>query len=182
MRKRLRQLGWAYLVFLLVYWCVPRRDPLPRPPEIETYVETFGPLAVQLGRETGIPHALILAVGGLESQWGKSELALDGKNYFGIKAKGEEPRHCLPTQEYYRGRAHTITACFRAYDRPRESFRDFARLLSQEPRYAPLFKHEAKDVEAWAKGLQAQGYATDPRYAQKIIRVIKHYRLTDVSG
>jgi flagellum-specific peptidoglycan hydrolase FlgJ len=182
MQKRLRQLGWAYLAFLLLYWCVPWRANQTRPAQVEAYIEQFGPIAVQLGRESGVPHAIILAVSGLESQWGKSELALSGKNYFGIKARPEEPSHCLPTQEYYRGRAHTVNACFRAYDRPRESFDDFVRLLSETPRYAPLFHHPADDLEAWAKGLQAKGYATDPGYAQKLLRVARYYRLEDVDG
>lgn len=172
---------WLYALFLLAYWTgVFNRKP-QRPPHTEAYVEAYGELALALSRETGVPPAIILAVGALESGWGSSELARRGNNHFGIKAWDEsEQRCCLPTQEYYREKAHTVQACFRAYPDAGDSFRDFSYKIASSPRYAGLFEYSLSDYSAWARGLQACGYATDPHYADKLIRVVDTYRLHDL--
>lgn len=148
-----------------------------RPDHVEAYIREFGPLAVELYDKTGIPPAIPLAVGGLESAWGSSELALKGRNHFGIKARNGQRRCCLPTTEYYNGRRHREVACFRAYDDPAEGYYDFARFLLSQPRYDALFRIPTSDYQAWAEGLEEYGYATDPRYAEKLTRVMKRYRL-----
>jgi flagellum-specific peptidoglycan hydrolase FlgJ len=182
MRKRLwKWVGFGYLLFLLWYWFARPGVLIERPAHTETYVQAYGRLAVELGRQTGIPPAIILAVGGLESAWGASELARQGNNHFGIKIYDpHQDSYCLPTQEYEKKKAMTVHACFRAYPHARDSFRDFTQKLTANPRYAMLFGLPARDYESWAKGLQHCGYATDPRYARKLIKVVEAYHLDEV--
>lgn len=85
--RHIRFLIFTYLVFLLIYWTWPGIA-YERPPEAQAYVDQFGKTALQVGWDTGVPPSIILAVGALESGWGKSKLALEGKNHFGMKGKG----------------------------------------------------------------------------------------------
>lgn len=167
-----------YLVLGLTRFYEQRHFALARPAHVAAYLEKFEDIAKDEGENSGIPPAIILAVSGLESAWGDSELAREGFNFFGIKARNpNEPRYCLPTREFTGGRAHYIDACFRSYNHPRESFRDYVRLLSTDPRYRELFNYSSTDYRNWAEGLQRIGYATDPEYAKKIMRVVEQYGL-----
>lgn len=183
LKRHLRFLLFCYLVFLISFWLWPSRGPLyERPPQAESYVRRFGRVALEVGWDTGVPPSIILAVGALESGWGKSELALEGKNHFGMKGKGSRgARYCSGTREYVRGKATRIKACFRAYDTVEESYRDFALWLKNDVRYAGLFDLSRKDYEGWAQGLQDAGYATDPAYARKLIRMVEKYHLHRVN-
>lgn len=176
--KKEYALYWgAGIVLLLTFWNIIYYDPVPeRPEHVEAYIERFGPVAKKLSRDKGVPAPIILAVSCLESSWGESELASNGNNYFGIKAKAK-PSYCKLTNEYVRRKRIRIKACFKAYESAEDSFHDFGRMISQEVRYQPLFQFRKSDYSKWAKGLQEQGYATDPRYAKKLIRVIEKYRL-----
>ncbi|HMQ61384.1 MAG TPA: glucosaminidase domain-containing protein [Flavilitoribacter sp.] len=147
-----------------------------RPPHVEAYLQAFGPAARELSRETGVPAEIILAVGCLESGWGESELAKKGNNHFGIKAYST-PRYCMVTKEYIRRKPRRIKACFKAYEQAEDSFRDFSRIIAGDERYQGLFQFNRRDYEHWADGLQTSGYATDPRYARKLVRLIRKYRL-----
>ena len=166
----------AYFILWLVHLCEKGKAVGSRPPHVAEYVATYGRVAAEVGQQTGVPPSIILAVAGLESAWGASELSRRG-NHFGIKAWGSEPKHCLPTLEFEKKRALRVRACFRAYDDPKDSFRDFGRLLSSSPNYQSLFQLTVSDYRRWAHGLSDRGYATDPRYAEKLIRIIKQYRL-----
>ena len=173
-----RQILWAYLLFLAVYWWHTVNSDHRRPAHAEAYIQAFGPVASDLSRETGVPVAIILAAGGLESGWGRSELARESNNHFGIKNwEAGQPSHCLITQEFTGRQGRHEMACFRAYDSPQDSFRDYCRKLMTNPRYKPLFQYSSADYENWARGLQSCGYATDPDYARKLIRVIETYEL-----
>lgn len=176
MRRLLYLLLVIYLLLLVAHLQRRRNAAQGRPPHVAAYLDTFREVAREVSAQTGVPPAIILAVAGLESAWGRSELSRQG-NHFGIKARGEEPRYCLPTREFIRRKAHRVQACFRAYDDPEESFRDFGRLLSTAPHYQPLFRHARSDYQAWARGLSACGYATDPDYPEKLIRIIDLYQL-----
>lgn len=126
---------------------------------------------------TGIPANFILGQGALESGWGRREIMnRDGTtsfNLFGIKAgpswKGKVAE--VTTTEYYNGKAHKVTAKFRAYDSYEDSFKDYAKLLMNSPRYAKVIA-QSDTAHEFATGLQRAGYATDPAYADKLKRVI----------
>ena len=173
---------WRLVIIIIFSWmlvswwhrsCVRPR----RPDAVEAYVQRFGPTAQKLHEISGVPAGIQLAVAGLETGWGSSDLCLRAHNHFGIKATSRHKRLCLETSEYYRLRHHRIKACFRAYAHPEESFMDFAKFLLSNPRYDALFKIPADDLGAWAEGLQEYGYATDPHYARKLKQVMKKYRL-----
>jgi len=176
MRRFLFFLGLIYVLLLVLHVQRRRNAAEVRPPHVAAYVETYRGVARQVGAKTGVPPAIILAVAGLESAWGRSELSRRG-NHFGIKARGSEPRHCLGTREFIKRKPHRVQACFRAYEQPEDSFRDFGRLLSTAPHYQPLFRYTPSNYRRWAQGLSECGYATDPEYPQKLIRLIDLYHL-----
>ena len=127
--------------------------------------------------ETGIPAAFLLGQAAHESGWGRREIRnADGSsahNLFGIKAgaawKGATTE--VTTTEYIGGTPRKLTQKFRAYASAGESFRDYAKLMKDNPRYGPVLAN-ASSAESFARGLQKAGYATDPAYADKLGRVI----------
>lgn len=135
-------------------------------------LKQFIPEAEKLDKQTGIPASVTLAQITLESESNGhlSGLASRGKNLFGIKGVGPAGSVNMLTQEVYDGITLEIVAPFRAYYTFNESMVDHARVLS-EPRYAKLFKYATNYVD-YAIDLQRAGYATDPFYAQKLIRII----------
>jgi flagellar protein FlgJ len=126
---------------------------------------------------TGIPAAFMVAQAAHESGWGRREIRnADGSpsyNLFGIKAgsgwKGATAT--VTTTEYVDGEPRKVQAKFRAYASYEESFRDYAQLMKDNPRYAQVMSG-ATTVDGFAKGLQRAGYATDPAYADKLARTI----------
>ena len=97
-------------------------------------------------------------------------MAREGNNHFGIKChnwKGARIYHDDDRKQ----------ECFRKYNDPNQSYRDHSLFLVDRKRYADLFKHKATDYKAWAKGLKKAGYATDPKYPQKLIQLIERYKL-----
>ncbi len=140
------------------------------------FIERMRLHAERASRKTGVPADFIMGQAALESGWGKREIRnADGSssfNLFGIKAgsdwKGKVAE--VTTTEYQDGVASKQVARFRAYDSYADSFQDYARLLSENPRYAgALGQSNAVD---FAQSLQKAGYATDPRYADKLAGVI----------
>lgn len=127
--------------------------------------------------ETGIPATFMVAQAAHESGWGRREIRnADGtsaNNLFGIKAGPgwNGPVAEVTTTEYVDGQARKVTAKFRAYATPAESFRDYARLMKTSPRYADVLAN-ASTAQGFAEGLQKAGYATDPAYAEKLTKVI----------
>jgi flagellum-specific peptidoglycan hydrolase FlgJ len=138
---------------------------------ISDYIAQYKDIAMGNMKNYGIPASIILAQGILESGAGKGDLALSSNNHFGIKCHkdwvGESVRHDDDSAQ----------ECFRKYKDPSESFRDHALFLTGKSRYATLFTYEKGDYKAWAKGLRAAGYATDPRYPEKLISYIERYEL-----
>lgn len=137
------------------------------------YIEQYKHLAVAEQKRSGIPAAVTLAQGIHETSAGNSELATMANNHFGIKCKKE-----------WRGEtfAHTDDApneCFRKYSRAEESYKDHSDYLMKSPRYAELFKLSTTDYAAWAVGLKRCGYATNPRYAQMLIKIVEDYKLQE---
>jgi flagellum-specific peptidoglycan hydrolase FlgJ len=156
----------------------PAERVIERPLEVDQYLQNYHYLANELNSQTGIPIALTLAVAGLESNWGTSELARAANNHFGIKANNWTGlKHCKTTLEYWDNDPVHVLECFRKYSLIRESFQDFGAFIKSRPQYQYLFDQQITDSYSWAYALQAGSYATDPQYAQKLIRVIETYQL-----
>jgi flagellar protein FlgJ len=148
-------------------------------PHVRDFQDKLGSHAEEASRATGIPAKFMLGQAALESGWGKREIKnADGSsshNLFGIKAgpgwKGKVAT--AVTTEYVNGKPETRVEKFRAYDTYADSFKDYANLLSNNPRYEKVLAN-AKDAAGFAHGLQKAGYATDPMYAAKLSRIINH--------
>ncbi|MDE7159458.1 MAG: glucosaminidase domain-containing protein [Muribaculaceae bacterium] len=134
------------------------------------YIEMYRDMALAEQERTGIPAAITLAQGLLESAAGRSALAREGNNHFGIKCHKEwEGKSMLRSDD-------APDECFRVYDSAAESFADHSRFL-QRRRYERLFEIPCEDYAAWARGLKECGYATDPQYAERLITIIERYGL-----
>ena len=149
--------------------------PLPAS-QTQSFVNTVWPHAQSVSQSTGIPAQFMVAQAALESGWGKNEIKRsDGSpsfNVMGIKAGSnwKGPVAETVTTEYVNGVPHKSTEKFRAYSSYAEGFQDYAKLLMNNPRYAAVL--EKQDAAGFAKGLQQAGYATDPMYADKLMRII----------
>lgn len=146
------------------------------PQHVVDFVARMAPQARNIAEDSGVPARLMLAQAALESGWGQREIRhADGRsshNLFGIKATGNwkgKVVHVMTT-EYQDGVAQKVMQPFRAYDSYEESFADYARLISRSPRYQAVM--DATNEHQAARAVQAAGYATDPRYADKLIRVM----------
>ena len=142
-----------------------------------SFVERHTEAAAKVEKSSGIPAGYMLGQAGHETGWGKHEIKAAGGapsfNLFGIKAGASWTGKVaeISTTEYVNGVAKKIVAKFRAYDSYEASFRDYARLITQTPRYAQA-SQQTGSVQAFATGLQKAGYATDPDYASKLSRAI----------
>ena len=142
----------------------------------QSFIDKMRIPAEQASRSTGIPAHFILGQAALESGWGKREIKMadgsDSHNLFGIKAgkdwNGKVAE--VTTTEYHNSVASKQVERFRAYDSYAESFQDYARLLSDNPRYDGVTGQG--DAKGFAQALQQAGYATDPQYAEKLVGVI----------
>lgn len=152
------------------------RSALPQA-HVEQFVSRMLPAAQQASQASGVPAQLIMAQAALESGWGRREIRTeDGKNsynLFGIKAdrSWKGPVVETTTTEYVNGAAQKTQATFRAYGSYEESFSDYARFLTSNPRYANVLA--TQDPAEAAHGLQRAGYATDPQYGGKLVRIMK---------
>ncbi len=136
----------------------------------DAYIEQYAPIAQQQMKEHGIPASITLAQGLLESGAGKSELARNANNHFGIKCTSDWKGEGYSHDDNKKGE------CFRKYDNPAESFEDHSKFLLRD-RYASLFELKPTDYKGWANGLRRCGYATDPQYGPKLIKIIEDYDL-----
>jgi flagellar protein FlgJ len=145
------------------------------------FVRKHSDVASKIEKSSGIPASYMLGQAGHETGWGKFEIKQKGGapsfNLFGIKAgagwTGKVAE--VTTTEYVNGVAQKKVAKFRAYDSYEDSFKDYANLISESPRYAKVkaqVQTGASSVHAFASGLQKAGYATDPEYAAKLSRAI----------
>lgn len=138
---------------------------------IDAYVEQYKSLAMEEMIRTGIPASITLAQGLLETGFGQSTLAVNANNHFGIKCKTEWNGERVYHDDDTKGE------CFRKYNSVIESYRDHSDFLTSRPHYASLFKLDVTDYEGWAKGLKAAGYATNPQYPQRLIKLIEENNL-----
>ncbi len=137
------------------------------------YVEQYYRFAIIEQKNYGIPASVTLGQGILETEAGASELMVRGNNHFGIKCKngweGDTIRHTDDAAD----------ECFKKYNNAEESYRDHSDHLKRNPRYSSLFSIPVKDYASWASGLKRCGYATDPQYARRLIKIIEDFGLQD---
>ena len=138
---------------------------------VANYIKEYGEIAKEEMLQYGIPASITLAQGILESGAGVGELTLKANNHFGIKChtgwEGDRVYHDDDERQ----------ECFRKYNDPKYSYRDHSLFLTQRSRYQNLFKLRKDDYKGWAKGLRKAGYATDPKYPDKLISIIERYNL-----
>ena len=142
--------------------------------KIQNYIQVFKPFALQEMKAYGIPASITMAQGILESGMGEGRLALEANNHFGIKCHQAWEGARIYHDDDEKGE------CFRVYTTPQNSFRDHSVFLKNRSRYAFLFELSATDYKAWAKGLKKAGYATDPRYPDKLISLIERFNLAQL--
>jgi LysM repeat protein len=136
------------------------------------YIDKYKDLAVSEMKRTGIPASITLAQGMIESNYGRSTLAREANNHFGIKCHNDWKG---PTIRHHDDRRNE---CFRKYARPEDSFYDHSDFLVSGSRYAFLFDLSPTDYKGWARGLKKAGYATNPDYANMLIRKIEENNLS----
>ena len=135
------------------------------------YINLYKEIAKNNMVQYGIPASICLGQGILESGAGTGPLSAIANNHFGIKChqdwNGPSVKHDDDAAQ----------ECFRKYNQASESYNDHALFLKNRKWYQPLFKLEKDDYKGWAKGLKAAGYATDPKYPEKLISIIERYHL-----
>ena len=139
--------------------------------KINFYVKKYAPAATKNMRFFKIPASITLAQGILESGYGEGTLAKKANNHFGIKCHKEWKGKSITHDDDEKGE------CFRSYKNPLRSYRDHSLFLVDRDRYSSLFTLNRKDYKGWALGLKAAGYATDPKYADKLISLIERFNL-----
>jgi LysM repeat protein len=138
---------------------------------IPEYIERYSADAVKDMLKMGVPASITLSQAILESESGNSDLAREAMNHFGIKC------HTGWTGDYFHKDDDQKDECFRKYNSVLESYDDHSRFLRERPRYAFLFSYEITDYKSWAHGLKKAGYATNPRYADLLIKLIEEHDL-----
>jgi len=140
-------------------------------PNYLAYIERYKDIVLEQEKEYNIPAAITMAQALLESSAGKSELATEANNHFGIKCTSDW------VWETYRHDDDEKAECFRKYYAAEDSFIDHSLFLKNRKRYASLFELKPDNYIGWAQGLRQCGYATDVNYPQKLIRLIERYDL-----
>jgi flagellar protein FlgJ len=149
----------------------------------QDFVNRMRPFAMQASQASGVPPQLMLGQAALESGWGNREIRMaDGSNsfnLFGIKANGGWNGKVaeVMTTEYRNGVAYKQVEKFRAYSSYAEAFQDYASLVGNNPRYAGVLQ-QGGDVAGMAQAIQKAGYATDPKYADKLASIMGKIDLT----
>jgi len=146
----------------------------------QEFIKLIGPAAQESAKTTGVPASFTVAEAALESGWGASQLASQGKNLFGVKA--DPAWHgdvlTLNTRECLHGTWVMVPARWRKYADWQACMDDHAAFLHQNRRYAPCFAYTTG--AAFARAVAQVGYATDPDYAAKLVSVIDQHQLTSL--
>lgn len=158
----------ALFIFLFSFFQV---FALPKQFTREEYIQKYYQLAISEMIRSGIPASITLAQGCWESQNGNSILATEGNNHFGIKCKSEWTGKTIHHDD------DAKHECFRKYEHAEASYIDHSNFLMSGSRYSFLFQLDRKDYTAWAYGLKKAGYATDPIYAERLIKIIEENKL-----
>jgi LysM repeat protein len=138
---------------------------------VAEYVATYKDIAIREMKRMGVPAAISLAQGILETENGNSDLVKKSNNHFGIKCKSTWTAETVSHDDDAPGE------CFRAYKTAEDSYRDHSNFLRGSERYAFLFKLDPRDYKSWAYGLRKAGYATNPRYPEILIKYIEDNNL-----
>jgi len=138
----------------------------------EEYIQQYYKLAISEMIRSGIPASITLAQGCWESGNGNSRLATEANNHFGIKCKADWKGKKIYHDDDAR------QECFRKYPNAEASYIDHSNFLMAGSRYSFLFQLDSKDYVGWAHGLKKAGYATDPTYAQRLIKIIEDFKLS----
>lgn len=163
-------------LFPVAFWCLTA---LPILTQAQTksdeaaraYIDRFKDLAISEQKRTGMPAAIKLAQGLHETGAGSSLLATKANNHFGMKCKRTW------TGETFAYTDDAPDECFRKYPTAEESYRDQGNYLRSNPRYATCFATDVKDYKTWAAELRRAGYATNPKYAERLTKTIEDYGL-----
>lgn len=137
---------------------------------VQKYIDTYKNVAIAEEIRTGVPAAITLAQGIHETGAGTSDLVLASNNHFGIKCNGWTGQSVSHDDD-------AKGECFRKYDSPIDSYKDHSDFLKNRSYYTSLFKLDPRDYRGWAHGLKRAGYATNPKYAQILIKLIEDYNL-----
>ncbi len=173
---------FTIFIFLSSFTLIDREKLSDETPDADTinkynYIDQYKDIAIAEMYRTGIPASITLAQGLLESQAGKSDLAIYANNHFGIKCKKywQGATYYHKDDDYHKGKL--IESCFRHYDSVLESYVDHSNFLKQTDHYSKLFTYSKDDFASWAWGLKEAGYATDQSYPIKLIRLIQKFKL-----
>jgi len=148
--------------------------------DTDSYITHYKDIAVAEMLRTGIPASIKLAQGMCESNCGNSELARKANNHFGIKCGGDWTGKSFNKEDDDYKDGELTKSCFREFNSPMESFiahSDFLTDPKKSARYGCLFQLQTTDYQGWARGLSKAGYATDPKYADKLIKIIEDNQL-----
>jgi len=142
---------------------------------VNAYIAQYKQLAIDEMIRTGVPAAITLAQGILESNAGQCTLTQTSNNHFGIKCKSDWAGSIVYHDDDVKHE------CFRSYTCAEDSYRDHSDFLKNRPNYASLFDLDITDYQSWAYGLKSAGYATNPAYATSLITTIEKYNLEDIT-
>lgn len=165
----MKKVPFIYTILIIPFICFGQP---PKRNTVSEYINIYKDDAIKDMMKMGVPASITLAQGILESESGNSDLARVAKNHFGIKCHNEW------TGETYHKDDDAKDECFRKYNSVLESFDDHGRFLRDRSRYAFLFDYEIRDYKSWAHGLKKAGYATNPRYAEMLIKLIEEHDLS----
>jgi peptidoglycan hydrolase FlgJ len=147
-----------------------------RPSNVSAFLSKVLPGAKRVKKKYGVPISILIAQAALESGWGTS---VKGNAYFGIKGKSPQGESIeFTTTEFLKGKKIILKDTFRAYVDFSESADDYGQFLKKNNRYKKCFDFSSKPL-IFADKLQEAGYATDPKYAEKLKNIIKKYYLDD---
>lgn len=162
----------AQLVFIMGFFTLSVNAQTLTP---EQYIAQYKDIAIREMKRMGVPAAITLAQGLLETESGNSVLVKKSNNHFGIKCKSTWTAGSVSHDDDSQGE------CFRTYQTAEESYRDHSNFLRGGAHYSFLFSLNPTDYKAWAYGLKKAGYATNPKYPSILIRHIERYNLEQYS-
>ena len=175
----MRYLKLLFLVFIIFSSCKSSKVAVNQPmsvidhenKDVAAYVKKYATISVSEMQRTGIPASITLAQGIIESDYGRSRLAREANNHFGIKCHRDWTGRTIYHDDDRRNE------CFRSYKRAEDSYLDHSDFLTNGSRYDFLFDLKSDDYKSWAKGLKKAGYATNPKYAGMLIDMIEENEL-----